>query len=143
MLKQWLLLSSVAFGVGFGVSLPFNRDLKQSTFNGLVAVPASVVVLLLVRHRETGQKLSLFQAEIQTLEGGKQKLSTALSEDQTISKKLLETITAKQLELANLQATIHSQQEQYQATSANLTDLARQQGEQETAIATLSVNSKR
>ncbi|GEM_PF-1150922 len=138
MLKQWLLLSSVAFGVGFGVSLPFNRDLKQSTFNGLVAVPASVVVLLLVRHRETGQKLSLFQAEIQTLEGGKQKLSTALSEDQTISKKLLETITAKQLELANLQATIHSQQEQYQATSANLTDLARQQGEQETAIATLS-----
>jgi uncharacterized protein YdcH (DUF465 family) len=138
MFKQWLLLSSVAFGVGFSVSLPFNRDLKQSAFAGLAAVPATSAVLLIVQRgqrRQFRQTLGNLQTEIHDLEVKKQNLSTSLTTATTTAEHLQTQIAGLQPELAQLQMALLALQEQQQFESKKLTDLECQQQEQQIQIA--------
>jgi hypothetical protein len=54
MLKNWLLLTSISCGVGFGSTLLISRNLQQSSWTGLGAVPAVVASLTLLsrQHKE-------------------------------------------------------------------------------------------
>lgn len=140
MVKQWLLLGSIAFGVGFGVSLPLNRDLKQSAFAGLAAIPATSAAVLLVERKQKQlltQNLGVLQAEIRTLEAHKQNLTALLRTDTETSKDLQKQISDLRAEIPQLQATIALHQEQQALEQEKLTKLERQQQECENAISAL------
>lgn len=81
MIKNWLLLSSVAFGVGFGLSLPLNRDVKQAALTGLTTVPAAaagVIAVDLLQKRRFGTAFLTLHTEIEELEQKKQGMSQSL-----------------------------------------------------------------
>jgi hypothetical protein len=140
MFKQWLLFSSVAFGVGFSVSLPFNRDLKQSAFVGLAAVPATSAALLMAQQsqrRKSSRICGNLQAEIDDLESKKQNLSASLITSTTTAEQLQSQIAGLQPDLSQLQMALMALQEQQQVEGRKLTDLEAQQQNQQTRIAAL------
>lgn len=64
MIKKWLALGTVTFGIGFGLSLLVSRDVKRSVVSGAIAVPAALVGVAVL---ENGRKRSL-KDEIADLE---------------------------------------------------------------------------
>jgi chromosome segregation ATPase len=145
MIRQWLFLSSVAFGIGFGISLPFNRDFKQSSINGLVAIPASAAVLWITRrqqHQLLSQELTQLKNTICELEIQKQSISASVSETTATSAKIQQKIEIKQLELDNLQNDIQSRQAQLQVESAKLCELEQLHQEQQIKIVALDTEKQ-
>ena len=72
MLKHWLPIGSIAFGVSFACALPFNRDLAQSALIGLATIPgaiASTSVRARQRHQHVNRQLG---SEISRLQGLRQ-----------------------------------------------------------------------
>jgi hypothetical protein len=143
MFKQWLLLSSIAFGVGFSVSLPFNRDVKQSAFAGLATVPATSAVLFIVQRRQQKkgrESLGALQVEIDDLEAKKQNLLVALANATTTSEQLQTQITELRPDLEHLQVILQDLQERQQAERQGLADLEYQQQERQALIAGLTAD---
>lgn len=81
MLKNRLLLSSVAFGVSFCLSLLVNRDIKTALRTGLITVPATLcgVVVGNRKHRTQHQStLTALQTQIPQLERRESELKQSL-----------------------------------------------------------------
>jgi hypothetical protein len=138
-LKDWLLLSSVAFGLGFGISLPFNRDLKQALIAGFSTVPATVAAVVIVQNRQKRQisnSLATLQAEIDRSILQKQSLTDAIATDTSILRQL-------QSELEQLEANINTQQALCQAETDKLTNLASEQQERENTVAAIIAELQR
>jgi hypothetical protein len=69
--KNWLCISSTAFGLGFCIGLSFNRDLKQAIVVASSTVPATSAAVLIIQQqqkREARQNLMSLHAEIHELE---------------------------------------------------------------------------
>jgi hypothetical protein len=72
--KDWLWISSTAFGLGFCIGLSFNRDLKQAIIVASATVPATSAAVLIIQQREkreVRQDLMSLHAEIHELESQK------------------------------------------------------------------------
>jgi chromosome segregation ATPase len=53
MLKNWVMLTSLSCGIGFGSTLLISRNLQQSTLTGLITIPAVVAsITVLSRQRK-------------------------------------------------------------------------------------------
>ena len=113
MIKQWLILGSIAFGVGFGVGFSFNRDPKQAAFSGLAAIPATSATLLFVecQRRKQGNSLEALTAETRSLAAQKQNLAAALLVDTETSRQLNQQISDLHTESSQLQSSIVLYQE--------------------------------
>ena len=143
MIKRWLLLGSVAFGVGFGVSLSFQRDVKQAAFNGLAAVPASAVVLTLVarqKHQSLSYELVHLETKIYELEQQKQALVIGIQADELMLGKVQQEVVTQQVELTDLQASIKSYQAQQNIEAAQLTDLQTQRVQNSQSLSKLEAD---
>ncbi len=143
MIKQWLLVSSVAFGVGFGVSLPFQRDVQQAVFSGLVAVPAAAVALTLVtrqKRRFLSHKLTLLEAQIRQLEAQKQELDTGLQADESRLAGVLQQVAVHESELSDLQSLIQAHQEEQTLEASQLADLQTQRAQQSQSLSRLEAD---
>jgi chromosome segregation ATPase len=71
MAKDLLLLGTVTFGIGFGLSLFVNRTIEPALLTGLIAVPASYAGVLAVKGKQRLQHqstLDLLQCQIDQLE---------------------------------------------------------------------------
>jgi hypothetical protein len=69
--KDWLWISSTAFGLGFCIGLSFNRDLKQAIVVASATVPATSAAVLIIQRqqkRDARQNLMSLHAEIHELE---------------------------------------------------------------------------
>jgi hypothetical protein len=69
--KNWLWISSTAFGLGFCIGLSFNRDLKQAIVVASATVPATSAAVLIIQQqqkRDARQNLISLHAEIHELE---------------------------------------------------------------------------
>jgi hypothetical protein len=69
--KNWLWISSTAFGLGFCIGLSFNRDLKQAIVVASATVPATSAAVLIIQQqqkRDARQNLMSLHAEIHELE---------------------------------------------------------------------------
>lgn len=117
MIKDWLVLGSVAFGIGFSLSLPITRNIKDSALVGLTTIPAAtsgVLVLSRQQKRQIGMLFSSLQAEVQTLEQQKQSLDQTIAtihEQQQGAEDKLSQLNA-QLEQSQTQLSSHAQQHQ-------------------------------
>ncbi len=76
MLKNWLTIGSISFGVSFVCALPFTQNLARAAFIGLATIPgvfAGATVKSRQRQRHTNRQLT---AEISRLQGLRQQSAT-------------------------------------------------------------------
>ena len=70
-LKQWLIFSSVVFGVSFGINYAVNRDVRKALVSGGVSTSASSIGVLALDWRQRKfmiENFSSLQEKIETLE---------------------------------------------------------------------------
>lgn len=110
MIKDWLILGSVAFSVGFGLSLPLTKDVRQSLLAGATTVPAAGAGVWAVTQRQKqtiATAFSSLQSEVQSLEHQHQDLARSLQQTK---------LQAGQLE-ADRQTQENAKQQLEQATA--------------------------
>jgi chromosome segregation ATPase len=89
MLKNWLTIGSIAFGVSFACVLPFNRDLTQSALIGLATIPGTFAGTS-IRSRQRRQQLHRqITSEISRLHGLRK-------QSETLARQLQITATERQ-----------------------------------------------
>ena len=107
MLKHWLPIGSIAFGVSFACVLPFNRDLAQSALIGLATIPgaiASTSVGARQRHQHVNRQLG---SELLRLQGLRQQSETVDRQLQ-LTLKDCQSIEAKVRQLNNLLTNLNT-----------------------------------
>jgi hypothetical protein len=107
MLKNWLLITSVTFGVGFGATMLWNKDPGQSAISGLAGVSgvaASMVLLSRQRKQELERQLQSIQVTVNILEQQELSLSKQLQSDQDNRQAVQHQVDQLEKMLANLQA---------------------------------------
>jgi chromosome segregation ATPase len=89
MLKNWLTIGSIAFGVSFACVFPFNRDLTQSALIGLATIPGTFAGTS-IRFRQRRQQLHRqITSEISRLHGLRK-------QSETLARQLQITATERQ-----------------------------------------------
>lgn len=71
MVKPRFILSTVAFGVSFGISLLTSRDLGRATLTGLISIPAALAASVVVDRRypyQAEMRIAELQSHIQALQ---------------------------------------------------------------------------
>jgi hypothetical protein len=126
MIKDWLVLGSVAFGIGFSLSLPITRNIKDSALVGLTAIPAAtsgVLVLSRQQKRQIGMLFSSLQAEIQTLEQQKQLLDQTIATIREQQQGAEGRLSQLNTQLQQLQTQLNSKVQQEQTIQQELVTL--------------------
>jgi hypothetical protein len=107
--KDWLWISSTAFGLGFCIGLSFNRDLKQAIVVASATVPATSAAVLTFRQRdkrEVRQSLMSLHAEIHELELQKNDLLSSVATVTNILEQLHVNIEGLKTESAHLETDL-------------------------------------
>jgi len=150
MSKNWLILGVLSFGVGFGISLTVDRDIKRAALTGLITLPATAAgVSIVERQRKLPQsnQLSSVLARVAELEKQETALRQLISQlhnqaeilkqqeaihQQDIATAFLEkqkvetTLTTLQREFEQLQAQVLLQQSRKQDLTQALATLETQ-----------------
>lgn len=132
MSKKWLLLGLFSFGVGFGVSLTLEKDIKRAATTGLIALPATASGVLVTEHlrkRQVGDKLSYLQQNVVELEkrtenlkleeGNLQKSISAASESKKEIEVVLGNLQTEQNEFQNKVAVQRNQKQEFEKVFTN------------------------
>jgi hypothetical protein len=104
MLKNWVMLTSLSFGIGFGSTLLISRNLQQSTLTGLITIPAvvtSIAILSRQRKEEIDRQATKLKIHLDIL-----KQQESLIAEQLQFKKLSYKELDKQLK--DLQSTLEN-----------------------------------
>lgn len=157
MIKNWLVLCALTFGVGFGISLTLDRDIKRAALTGLITLPATATGVSVVEHRRRrqmsdplsklqarveelakqeallSQSLSRLQTQIEDLKQQEVNLEQSLFAATTDKQQVEQALAARQTELDQLQAQVAVQQSHKQQVEQALASLGtqKQQLEQE------------
>lgn len=140
MTKNWLILSSVAFGVSFSLSLPITRNVKDSVLAGLVAAPAAMAGALVVsrqQKQELGAIFSSLQTDIQALEQQKEIIKQSIAVSQAREKTFQESSSHLEIQIGQLQAQLDEREQQKQAIEQELNVLEQQKQALQTSAASL------
>ncbi len=89
MLKNWLTIGSIAFGVSFACVLPFNRDLTQSALIGLATIPGTFAGTATKSRQRRQQLHRQIASEISRLHGLRK-------QSETLARQLQITTTERQ-----------------------------------------------
>lgn len=106
MIKDWFILGSVAFSIGFGFSLPLTRDVRQSLLAGATTVPAATAGVWAVtqrRKQSIATAFSSLQSEVQSLESQRQDLERSLQQAKRQAEQLEASLQAQQTEKQQLE----------------------------------------
>jgi predicted nucleic acid-binding Zn-ribbon protein len=126
MIKDWLVLGSVAFSVGFGLSLPFTKDVRQSLLAGATTVPAASAGVWAVtqwRKSTIAAAFSSLQSEVQTLEDQRRELQRSLEQTQqqaTLVESDLQTQQQVQQQLEQTTTTLESRKQELEEDTYRL-----------------------
>lgn len=134
MVKNLLLLGSVAFGVSFSLSLLITRNIKTAGLTGLTTVPATISGIVVVnRKQRTQQKLPLnsLRNQIHQLKKRKAQLIQSLSSTITEKQKTDTNINFLKAELNQLYTQVAEQRSYKQHISQDLTTLKEQRNQLE------------
>jgi peptidoglycan hydrolase CwlO-like protein len=135
MIKKWLALGTVTFGIGFGLSLLVSRDIKRSAVSGAIAVPAALVSVAML---EKGRKRSLqddiagLEAQLTELQKSKNALEAeianiAIFDQLQRERQNLETaISTSQDELQKLNKAIAHLESRSNSLKERVTELEKQ-----------------
>jgi chromosome segregation ATPase len=106
LLKNWLKIGSVAFGVSCGCTLPFTQNLAQSALIGLATMPgvaASVVVRSRQRQRQIDRQLERGRVRLREL----QQRGESLTEQLQLRGQDYQTIELRVSQLHSLVASLN------------------------------------
>ncbi len=103
MVKTWLKITSLAFGIGFGLSLPVTRNMKDSALVGLASIPASTSAFIILNKQRQQEVSTFLKEEVRILQQQKDRLNRSLQElqDQLITD--TQKLSSLQYELETLQ----------------------------------------
>lgn len=127
MVKNRLLLGSVAFGVGFGLSLLVNRDIKPALLTGLIAVPATFTGVFAVNGKQRIQQkptLTALKAQIYQLERWETELHQSISEIAAEKQRTEVNVNFLKTELSQLYAQIAEERSYKQQLSQDVVTLS-------------------
>ncbi|HIK54211.1 MAG TPA: hypothetical protein IGS37_03495, partial [Synechococcales cyanobacterium M55_K2018_004] len=138
--KNWLIVTSVAFGVGFSLSLAVTRQVRTSALMGLVTIPASAAGVFVANRQRQQEVFTGLQAEIRKLERQKETLKRSLQTLQDYQAATQATYVQAQQELdANLQqlqTQLEADQQKHHSLQSDLAALEQQRQTLEQALAT-------
>lgn len=127
MVKNPLLLVSVAFGVSFFVSLFVNRDIKAALLTGLITVPATFSGIVAVNRKQMRvRKLTLtaLEMEIYQLERWETQLNQSLLAIAAEKQRTEATINFLKTELSHMYTQIAEQRSYKQQLNQDLITLS-------------------
>jgi predicted nucleic acid-binding Zn-ribbon protein len=131
MVRNWLIFASVVFGVGFSLSLPITRQVKNSALIGLVTIPASAAGAFVVSRQRQQEVFAVLETEIKVLEQQKDALKRSLQTLSTYQEAVEATYAEKQRELEaqiqQLQAQLDEGEQQKQSAQREFTALEEKQ----------------
>ncbi|MCS6813559.1 MAG: hypothetical protein NZ772_08330, partial [Cyanobacteria bacterium] len=139
--KNWLIITSVAFGVGFSLSLAVTRQVRTSALISLITIPASAAGVF-VANRQRQQEMFMFlKADIKTLEQQKEALKRSLQTLQDYQDATQATHAQAQQELEaklqQLQTQLDADQQKHHSLQSDLAALEQQRQTLEQAVARL------
>ena len=126
MVKNRLLLSSVAFGTSFGLSLLISRNMKTAFLSGLITVPATFSGLAVVNYRQRGQQkltLTALESQIYHLERQEAQLNQSWLAIATEKQRTEVNINFLKTELSQLHTQIAEQRSYKQQLNQDSTAL--------------------
>ncbi len=135
MVKNRLLLGSVAFIVGFGLSLLMNRDMKTALLTGLITVPAAFSGIVAAEYKQrTQQKLAVtaLQSQIYQLERWKTQLNQSLYAIAAEKQRTETNLNFLKIELSQLHTQIAEQRSYKQQLGQDLFTLTEQKSKLKT-----------
>lgn len=120
MAKNWLILGVLSFGVGFGISLAVDRDVKRAALTGLITVPATSVGVLVTEKRRNGQlndtpfsiqtQVAELEKRTEILNQEEASLQTSIATKKKDKQQLEVTLGNLQIEMSQLQTLSVEQQ---------------------------------
>lgn len=140
MIKDWLILGSVAFSVGFGLSLPLTKDVRQSLLAGATTVPAAGAGVWSVTQRRKSTIAAAFsalQSEVHTLEHQRQELARSLQETKLQTEQLKADVQTQQYAKQQLEqetTALESQKRQFDEETYRLQKWLEELRQQETKL---------
>lgn len=135
MAKNKLLLSSVAFGISFALSLLINRNVKTALITGLISVPATLVGVFVVNGKQRIQQkrdLNQLEAQIYQLKLQEVQLNKSLSAIAAEEQRTKSNINFLKTELKQLYAQITEQRSYKQQLTEDITTLSEHSSQLET-----------
>ncbi|MHC5915595.1 MAG: chromosome partitioning protein ParA [Nostoc sp.] len=136
MAKNWLILSVLSFGVGFGISLAVDRDVKRAALTGLITVPATSVGVLVTEKRRNGQlndtpfsiqtRVAELEKRTEILNQEEASLQTSIATKKRDKQQLEVTLGNLQIEMSQLQTLSVEQQCQNIAIEEELVEIEAQ-----------------
>jgi uncharacterized coiled-coil DUF342 family protein len=117
-LKDWLLLSAGAFGIGLVCTLPIQRNFLRSAQLGLLTIPPVLLSVLLLsrqRHQVIAQQTAVARQKLQRLRGQTQAFRQALTQQDQTTWGLQQQAHHLQNHLQQWQQAIATHQQQCQA----------------------------
>ncbi len=100
MLKNWLTIGSIAFGVSFVCALPFNQNLGRSALVGLATIPGAIAATTVKSRQRQRQNHRQLTAETARLQGLRQQsakidrqLQSAIADRQSIEARVHQLTT--------------------------------------------------
>lgn len=139
-MTNWLVLSSIAFGVSFFLSLIVNQDIGKAFVSGVITIPATYAATVTLQKRRISQEKRFrnsLNSQIQELEAHKEELNQylfdALAEEQEIEA----SIKNLQSELSYLRGQVSDGYNQRKSISWELTSFQEQKQQQANELAAL------
>ncbi|MEA5568945.1 chromosome partitioning protein ParA [Anabaena sp. UHCC 0399] len=136
MMINRLILGAISFGVGFGISLALERDVKRAALTGLITIPAASLGILITdnhRRKQLNEHLLLVQSRVAALEKQVEKLKKqkaalekAIIASQENKQQAETSFESLQIELSQLQDLLLTQENEKIATEQELVDLETQ-----------------
>jgi predicted nucleic acid-binding Zn-ribbon protein len=139
--KNGLILGALSFGVGFGLSLSVERDIKRAALTGLITLPATATGVAVVEYRRKQQvcdTLSGRQAQVAELEQREHQLNQSLSQLQNQTQALDQSIATATTEKQQVDASLNTGQTELEQLQTQVATQQRHQQELERAIASLT-----
>lgn len=127
MIKNLLLLGSVAFGVSFALSLLINKEIKPALISGLITVPATFSGVFVVNRKQRikqKQTLTTLQSQIYQLQRQETQLNQSFGAIVTEQQRTKSNINFLKTELNQLYAQIAEQRSYKQQLNQELITLS-------------------
>ncbi|GAA6623549.1 chromosome partitioning protein ParA [Scytonema sp. NUACC26] len=121
--RDWFVLGVLSFGVGFGISLTLDRDIRRAALTGLITLPATGAGVAFVERQRKQQlndtqllqaKASELERQTEQLKLQESNLQQAISTATTQKEQVEALLKTRQTDLEQLQTTVSSHQSQKQ-----------------------------
>jgi hypothetical protein len=142
MIRNWLLLASASYGVGFGSTLLITRNLSQSAQSGLASIPAVIVsinVLSRQRKKEIERQVIKERLSLDQLIQAEGTLQQQLQLKTRSYEEILDRVKLLESNLVHHSKAILHSQRQKEFLQKEVSELLIQQQQQEKLLSALEV----